>query len=52
MQAIANGEILDVAKMGVELGDSGPIGFAAQQAAFGGEAVAPGTLDDFPLEML
>jgi hypothetical protein len=51
VQAFADGEFLDVAKMRVELRNGRPVGLAAHQAAFGCQPIAPGALDDLLLEM-
>ena len=50
MQAVADGEILDVAELRVELGDGGPRRVISREAAVGGKAGAPGALDDLRLD--
>ena len=46
MQAVADGEVLDVAKLRVELGDGGAGRVVAREAAVGGKARAPGAFED------
>ena len=50
MQAVADAEFLDVAELGVELGDGLPVGLALEQPAIGGEPAVPGAFDDLVLE--
>ena len=50
VQAVADAELLDVAKLGVELGDGLAIGLALYQTAVGGQPVGPGALDDLLFE--
>ena len=50
MQAVADAEFLDVAKLRIELGDRLAIGLALHQPAFLRQARRPGTLDDLVLE--
>ena len=50
MQAVADAELLDIAKLRIELGDSLAVWLVLHQAAFGGEPVAPGPLDDLVFE--
>ncbi len=50
MQPVADTELLDVAKLGIELGDRLALGLALCQAAFQGKARRPGALDDLLLE--
>ncbi len=50
MQPVADREVLDVAKMRVELGHRSAVLLAAHQAAIGGKAVAPSARDDLLLE--
>ena len=50
MQAVADAELLDVAELGVELGDGLAVGLALHQAAVRGEPVGPGALDDLVFE--
>ena len=50
MQSVANAEFLDVAQLGIELGDRLALGLAFHQAAFLCEPRCPGALDDLLLE--
>ncbi len=50
VQAVADAELLDVAELGVELGDGLPVGLALEQPAVGGEPAVPGAFDDLVLE--
>ena len=50
VQAVADAELLDVAELGVELGDGLAVGLALEQSAIGREAARPGALDDLVLE--
>jgi len=46
VQAVADAELLDVAELGVELGNGLPVGLAFQQSAIRCEPAGPGALDD------
>ena len=50
VQAVADAELLDVAELGIELGDGLAVGLALHQAAVGGQSVGPGALDDLLFE--
>ena len=50
MQTVADTQFLDVAELGIELGDGRQVGLALLQPAIDGKAAAPGALDDLVLE--
>ena len=50
VQAVADAELLDVAELGIELGDGLAVGLALHQATVGGQSVGPGALDDLLFE--
>src|SRR4029450_9586924 len=50
VQAVSDAELLDVAELGVELGDCLAIGLALDQAAIDGQPAGPGALDDLLFE--
>ena len=52
VQRVAHEQVLDVAQLGIQLGDGFAILFAPREAALLGEAGTPGALDDLGLEVL